>query len=53
MTHGLKIMRETSHLMFVLVFTEGSMVRPVSDNLASCEISAVMCFLHTKNMSAA
>jgi hypothetical protein len=26
---------------------------PTIDNLASCEIHAVICFLHAKNMSAA
>jgi hypothetical protein len=29
------------------------MMRPVIDNPASCKIHAVICFLHTKNVSAA
>jgi hypothetical protein len=42
----------TGHLVFVLVYTEQVMCRAI-DNPASCEICAVIRFLHAKNMSAA
>jgi hypothetical protein len=53
MTHCLVNQHITGHLMFVLVSTEGDMMCPTIDNPASCEIRAVICFLHARNMSAA
>jgi hypothetical protein len=38
--------------MFVLVSTERVMMCPAMDNSASCEIRAVVRFLHVRNMSA-
>jgi hypothetical protein len=43
----------TGHLVFVLVSTELATMCPVTDNPASCEIHAVICFHHAKNKSAA
>jgi transposase len=39
--------------MFVLFSTKRVMMCPAIDNPASCEIGAVIRFLHAKNMSAA
>jgi hypothetical protein len=43
----------TAHVMFVLVSTELIIMCPAIDNSVSCEIRAVIRFLHAKNMSAA
>jgi hypothetical protein len=40
------------NLVFILVFIESDMLCPVTDNPISCEIHAIICFLHAKNMSA-
>jgi hypothetical protein len=53
MTHCLVNHHITGHLVFVLVSTEWVMMCPAIDNLASCEICAVIRFLHAKNTSAA
>jgi hypothetical protein len=42
----------TGHLVFVLVSTEWVTMCPAIDNSASCEIHAVICFLHAKNTDA-
>jgi hypothetical protein len=39
--------------VFVLVSTVFGMMLPAIDNPASCEIRAVICFHHAKNVSAA
>jgi hypothetical protein len=53
MTHCLLNHHITGHLVFVLVSTEWAMMCPVINNTSNCEISAVICFLHAKNISAA
>jgi hypothetical protein len=53
MTHCLVNHRITGHLVFVLVSTEWVMMCPAIDKPASCEIRALVRFLHATNMSAA
>jgi hypothetical protein len=53
MTYCLVNHHRTGHLVFVLVSAEWVMICPAIDNYTSCEICAVICFLHVKNMSAA
>jgi hypothetical protein len=53
MTHCLVNYHITCHLVFVLVCTEWVMMCPAIDNTVSCEIRAIICFFHVKNMSAA
>jgi hypothetical protein len=43
----------TGHLMFVLVSTQWVMMCPTIDKPASCEIRAVIHFLHTRKTSSA
>jgi hypothetical protein len=52
MTHCLVNHHINGHLVFVLVSTEWFMMCAAIDNPASCEIHAISCFLHAKNMSA-
>jgi hypothetical protein len=52
MTYCLVNHHITGHLVFALLSTEWVMMCPVSDYSARCEIHAIICFLHTKNMSA-
>jgi hypothetical protein len=52
MTHCLVNQHITGHLVFVLASTEWIMISPATDNPASCEIHAVIDFLHAKNMTA-
>jgi hypothetical protein len=51
MTHCLVNSHITGHIVFVLVSTESVMMCLAVDNHASCEISAVIRFLHAKNTS--
>jgi hypothetical protein len=53
MTHCLVNHHITGHLVFVLVSIAWDMTSPAIDNPATCEIRAVIHFLHTKNVSAA
>jgi hypothetical protein len=48
MTHCLVNYHITGHMVFVLVSTERVMMCPAIDNPASCEIRAVIRFLHAK-----
>jgi hypothetical protein len=52
MTHWLVNHHITGHTVFVFISTEWVMMCPTIDNPASCEICAVIHFLHAKNMSA-
>jgi hypothetical protein len=52
MTHCLVNHHITGHIVFVLVSIEWVLMCPTIDNPTSCEVRAVICFLHVKNMSA-
>jgi hypothetical protein len=53
MTHCLVNHHVIGHLVFDLVSTEKVMLCPAIHNPASCEIHAVIRYLHAKNMSSA
>jgi hypothetical protein len=54
MSHCLVNHHITGHLVFVPVcLYRVSMMCPVVDNPASCEVHTVLCFHHTESMSAA
>jgi hypothetical protein len=52
MTHCLVNHHVTGHLVFILISTEWVMMCLAIDNPTSCEICALMFFLHTLNMRA-
>jgi hypothetical protein len=52
MIHCLVNYHITGHIVFVLVSTDLVMMCPAIGNPSTCKICAVICFLHTENMSA-